>query len=96
MPQVRHVKIYPSTENFQLVNTDVVTAAQAIGYLTQITKNVPTAEVRGWSGITVQADVTISDLQLVQEKIDLLKQFLAQGTNSGLTAEQVKTILAQV
>ena len=93
MPQIRHIKIYPTPENCQLPNTDVVKASQAIAYLTQITKNIPSAEIRGWAGVTVQADVEVSDLQLMQEKVAQLKALLLDGTTKGFTPEEVKQII---
>lgn len=93
MPQIRHVKIYPTPDNCQLANTDVVKVSQAIAYLAQITKNIPTAELRGWAGVTVQADVEVSDLQVMQERIDSLKALLLVGSRDGFTADQVKDII---
>lgn len=96
MPQIRHVKIYPSTTNFQLTNTDVVPVSQALAYIASITKSMPTAEIRGWGSLTIQADVEISDLQLMQEKVDLLRSLLVEGASKGFTPDEVKQIISNL
>lgn len=89
----RETKLYPSTTDYQYTDTDEMPLSQVISYLQTISKDKKNVRIRGLRGMSVWYTKTLTDLEVMQEKYEALKQQLTIATRDGLTAEQLKELV---
>lgn len=93
----RQMKVYPSERNSQRSNEATVPLSWALAYLRTVSASIPEAErekarIEGWTGLSVWHEHTLSQEEVVQERIERARAALAQGAREGLSAEQVREI----
>lgn len=94
-----NVRLYPSEQNFQKTNDDVVGLSWAIAYLNSLNNQIPTEErasaiVSGWKGVCVNYTHTLTEQQVLKMKLDRVKEVVANAPREGLTAEDIAKLMA--
>lgn len=94
-----NVRLYPSEQNFQKTNDDVVPLSWAIAYLNSLNNQIPpeervTATITGWKGVRVNYVHTLTEQQVLKLKLDRVKEVVANAPRQGLTAEDIAKLMA--
>jgi hypothetical protein len=81
--------------------TDQVPAAWAAAEIQRVLMALPETErasamLTGWMGARIEYQHRRSDLEVAQELVALLKQALRAHEATGMTSEQVATLVAQM
>lgn len=73
---VRKKVVYPSAVEYQRSDEHEVPASWAAAYLKNLADKYPEATIKGWTTLTVEATVTLTPAQILEEKLNYLKAVL--------------------
>lgn len=95
-------KLYPSEQHSQLTEHDDVDAGQAANYVLNIIKmatarsDAGPVRLRGWQGISLHQERTLTPLEDAQAKLEAIRQALLGAGREPMSPEAVASILLQL
>jgi hypothetical protein len=75
--KVRERVVYPSSMEYQKSEDSSVNAGWAGGYLKQLSDKYPGARIENWNSLRVVSEITMSDQEILEEKLRYVKEYLA-------------------
>lgn len=79
--KVRERVVYPSSMEYQKSDLQTVKLDWVAGYLKQLSDKYPGAWVDNWMNVRVVSEVSMTDQEILEEKLQYVKSFLQSLDN---------------